>query len=282
MGVLLKMNFPFISKKDDNKEVKMIKVDKISPNPYQPRTDFNEEDIKELAESIDNFGLIQPLTLRKKKDNKYELIAGERRLRAAKYNGLDKVPCIVNDFSNEEMAEIALIENLQRKDLDFIEESMAYSKLIEKFNLTQKELANKLGKSQSTIANKLRILNLPEEIKDKLRNPLISERHARSLLKLSDVSFQKKVIDKILKEELTVRETQKFIEKLLNKDQKDDKDKKNKRDTVYKDLRLFKNTIKQTINEMKQAGLDVRVEQEKDEEFVRYQILLPRNQSKTD
>ena len=273
------MNFPFLSKKNKNNEVNLIEVDKISPNPYQPRTDFKEEDIKELAESIDNFGLIQPLTLRKKND-KYELIAGERRLRAAKYNGLDKVPCIVNDFSDEEMAEIALIENLQRKDLDFIEESMAYSKLIEKFSLTQKELANKLGKSQSTIANKLRILNLSDEIRSELRNPLISERHARSLLKLSDVSDQKQVIDEILKEELTVRETQKYIEKLLNKSKNEgkQKDKNNKRVTVYKDLRLFKNTIKQTIDEMKQAGLDVKVKQEKDEEFIRYQILLPRKQ----
>ncbi|MFW6269432.1 MAG: nucleoid occlusion protein [Bacillota bacterium] len=265
------MKFPFLSQKDNNK-IQMVEVDKITPNPYQPRTEFKKEDIKELAESIDNFGMIQPLTLRKK-GGRYELIAGERRLRAAKYIKLDKVPCIVSDFTDEEIAEVALVENLQRKDLDFIEESMAYDKLVNKFDLTQKELAEKLGKSQSTIANKLRLLNLSNKVIKKLKHPSISERHARALLKLTDVSEQIEVINKIINEELTVRETQKYIDKIINKR---DENKSRKRKTVYKDLRIFKNSLNKTIKEMKEAGLEVKVEQEKDEKFIKYSIFLPR------
>ena len=275
------MKFPFLSMDDQNKnEIQMISIEKIFPNPYQPRKDFNEEDIQELAESIENFGLLQPLTLRKKEEH-YELIAGERRLRAAEAIDLNKVPCIVNDFNDEEMAEIALVENLQRKDLDFIEESLAYSKLINKFNLTQQELAKKLGKSQSTIANKLRILNLPEKIRAQLKSPTITERHARALLKLTNESNQLQVIKAVNKNELTVRETEELIDEILNKKTEEDESESNNKVTVYKDLRLFKNTLKKTISEMKEAGLNIKVEKNKDEDYIYYNICLPRQQKKS-
>jgi len=279
------MKFPFISKNKDGENIKMVEIDKISPNPYQPRNDFGENEIKELAESIDNFGILQPLTLRKK-GAEFELIAGERRLRAAKLLNLDKVPCIINKFNDEEMAEIALVENIQRKDLDFIEEALAYSQLINRFNLTQKELAEKIGISQSTVANKLRLLQLSDNIKKKIHSFSLSERHARVLLKLDNEAVQLKVINKIKNNDLNVRETESYVKKLLDNKNQNDNDtsdlknknnnKKNNKITVYKDLRVFQNTLKSAINEMKEAGLDIKVEKNEEKDYVKYNIYLPK------
>lgn len=271
------MKVPFLnSEKNHDDEIVMVDISKIIPNPYQPRTNFDTEDIKELADSIKNFGVIQPLTIRPQGD-KYELIAGERRLRASKYIGFDKVPAVINDFSDQEMAEISLVENLQRKDLDFVEEAIAYARLLKEFDLTQKELADKLGKSQSTIANKLRILKLPGDILNELKAPSISERHARALLKVTEESKQFEIIDKIKEQELTVRETQKLIEKILSK-------KKESKPiiTVFKDLKIFKNTLNKTIKEMESAGLDVKVDKREDDDFIEYSIRLPRRQKRGD
>ena len=268
------MKLPFL-KNNKNDEVEKIKIENIIPNPYQPRKTFESDSIKELAESIDSFGIIQPLTIRPRGD-RYELIAGERRLRAAKFLGLNKVPVIIKEFDNQEMAEIALVENLQRKDLDFIEESHAYSRLLDEFNLTQKELAEKIGKSQSTIANKLRILGLSQEVQKKLKSPSISERHARALLKLPDREKQLSIVEKIKKDELTVRETEKLIKRVIEKEQ--EKPEQSVK-TVYKDLRVFTNSLKKTIDDMKEAGLDVNVNKNKTEEFIEYKIRLPRSSS---
>lgn len=267
------MKFSFLNseKIDKDDEVVLINIKKVVPNPYQPRTNFNTEDIKELADSIKNFGVIQPLTVRPNGE-KYELIAGERRLRASKYIGLEKVPAIINDFDEQEMAEISLVENLQRKDLDFVEEAIAYSRLLKEFDLTQKELAEKLGKSQSTIANKLRILKFSPDVLDELKSPLISERHARALLKITEESEQFKIIEKIKEKELTVRETEKLIKKSINKEEKEE----GRIVTVFKDLRVFKNTLNKTIKEMELAGLDVKVDKREDDDFVEYSIRLPR------
>ena len=266
------MKFPFI--KDKNKdEVEMVEINKILSNPYQPRKDFDSKSIKELAESIKNFGIIQPLTIRPR-GGKYELIAGERRLKAAKFIGLNKVPVIIKDFDNQETAEIALVENLQRKDLDFLEEAYAYKQLIDEFELTQKELAKKIGKGQSTVANKLRILQLPNDIQKKIKSPNISERHARILLKLEEKKEQMKVIDEIIDNELTVRETEDLIKNILKEKEKNENEQKIK--TVFKDLRVFTNSINKTIEEMKKAGLEVRVNKNKSEEFIEYNIKLPR------
>ena len=268
------MKIPFLQS-EKSEEVKEVNINRVIPNPYQPRHEFEQDSIAELAESIKNYGVIQPLTVRPRQDG-FELIAGERRLRAAKYLGFDKVPVIIREFDNQEMAEIALVENLQRKDLDFIEESQAYSRLLDEFNLTQKELAEKLGKSQSTVANKLRLLSLPDKIKKELKSSCFSERHARALLQLEDLETQLKVVEKIKEEELTVRETEELISKFLE-EEKDDKD-EGSRVTVFKDLRVFTNTLNKTIKEMKEAGLEVEVDREKDEEFIEYTIRLPRNQ----
>jgi ParB family chromosome partitioning protein len=267
------MKLPFLKNNKENDEVEMIEISDIVSNPYQPRDTFESNSIKELADSIDSFGIIQPLTIRERKD-KYELIAGERRLRAAKFLGYEKVPAIVRNFNNQEMAEIALVENLQRKDLDFVEESHAYTRLLEEFDLTQKELAEKIGKSQSTIANKLRILNLPKRVQKKVKSPKITERHARALLKLSDLEKQLNLIEKIKTNELTVRETEKIIKKILKNDEKKVEQKVT---TVFKDLRVFTNSLNNTIDEMKEAGLEVRVEKNKSDEFIEYSIRLPKS-----
>ncbi len=264
------MKFPFVKEKT-NDEVEMVEIDKILSNPYQPRKNFDSDSIKDLADSIKNFGIIQPLTIRPR-GGKYELIAGERRLKAAKFIGLNKVPVLIKDFDNQETAEIALVENLQRKDLDFLEEAYAYKQLIEEFDLTQKELAKKIGKSQSTIANKLRILNLDSDIQKKIKDPLISERHARTLLKLDEKELQIKIINEIKEKKLTVRETEELIENFIKKETQKEQNVK----TVFKDLRVFTNSLNKTINEMKKAGLEVEVNKNKSEEFIEYNIKLPR------
>ena len=266
------MKFPFLHDKKNNSKVESVAIDKIISNPYQPRTDFDEKSLKDLAESIDNFGIIQPLTIRSQGEE-YELIAGERRLKAAKLAGLNKVPAIIKDFDNQETAEIALVENLQRKDLDFLEEAHAYEQLLSEFDLTQGELAKKIGKSQSTIANKLRILKLDINIQKKLKNPQVSERHARILLKINDNEKQKEIIKKIINEKLTVRDTEKIVNGFLNKEKKE---KRNRVKTAFKNLRPFTNSLNKTINEMKEAGLEVEVSKNKNEDYIEYNIKLPR------
>ena len=272
------MDFSLFSSSENKQEVTRIAVDKIVPNPYQPRKDFTEQDIRELADSIENFGVIQPIIVSQIEDG-FQLIAGERRLRAAKMAGANNIPAIIKNLSQREIAEVALVENLQRKDLGFIEEAAAYSRMLNEFGLTQEELAKKLGKSQSTIANKLRLLQLPEKVRNKLNSGSFSERHARALLRLEKRKDQLKVLAEIRQKDLTVKETLEMVEEI-----KTDQENENKQGgsvkTVFKDLRLFKNTLNQTINEMKEAGLDVKVEQEREAEHFKYTIFLPRSKNK--
>ncbi len=269
------MKIPFIQGEKNKEEVIVkIQIDNIAVNPYQPRVTFSSDEIIELANSIKSYGVIQPLLVREH-EGKYELVAGERRLRACKSLGMDKIPAVIRNISDLEMAEIALVENLQRKDLSFMEEARAYQQLIEKFSLTQQGLAEKIGKGQSTIANKLRLLSLPTDVCKQIDLNYITERHARALLKLDDKESQLSVLKKIEDKNLTVKETEKIVDGLLN-------NKKNKSTvyTVYKDLRLFINTLKSSINEMKEAGLNVQVEKSEEDEFVEFIIRLPKQKDK--
>jgi ParB family chromosome partitioning protein len=168
--------------KNIQSEIKYIPIDSIKPNPYQPRKDFNKKALEELSQSIKTYGVIQPISVRKLQDNSYELVAGERRLRASELANLKEIPAIIVDYRDKESAMIALIENLQREDLNFIEEAEGYRNLIEDHGFTQQELAEKIGKSQSTIANKLRLLKLPDDIKRDLIEHNLTERHGRALL----------------------------------------------------------------------------------------------------
>lgn len=259
--------FDFIRNSDGvkgSKRLVEVNVASIHPNPYQPRATFDEESIAELAQSIQQVGLLQPLLVRKVDDG-YELVAGERRLRAVTSLGMEKVACIVQqDIEDESSAMMALIENLQREDLHYLEEAQCYQKLLETYGLTQEELANRLGKSQSSIANKLRLLKLSDEVKAAMTEKRLSERHARALLKLTDDKQRLDAVEKIAEKGLSVKETEQMVEKTLNKayDEKQDGAKpRPKLMRIVRDYRLFMNTINQAVNQLRESGMTVEVEQ---------------------
>lgn len=259
--------FDFIRNSDGAKGSKRlveVNVASIHPNPYQPRATFDEESIAELAQSIQQVGLLQPLLVRKVDDG-YELVAGERRLRAVTSLGMEKVACIVQqDIENESSAMMALIENLQREDLHYLEEAQCYQKLLETYGLTQEELANRLGKSQSSIANKLRLLKLSDEVKAAMTEKRLSERHARALLKLTDDKQRLDAVERIAEKGLSVKETEQMVEKTLNKayDERQDGAKpRPKLMRIVRDYRLFMNTINQAVNQLRESGMTVEVEQ---------------------
>lgn len=233
-----------------NNEIIKVKIDSIIPNTYQPRKIFNEDLLKELSQSIVEHGIIQPLTIRQIGPN-YELVAGERRLRAAKLAKLEEVPCILLDISDIESAQIALLENLQREDLSFIEEAEAYQCLISDHYFTQAEIAIKMAKSQSTIANKLRLLKLSDKVRVICTQNNLTERHARALLKLPNEKVQIKVINKVIKDELNVKNTEELINNELLKlsINQETKKTKNKIKTVFPS-KLYINSIKQIFDKL--------------------------------
>ena len=200
------------------KEILEVSLEDIIPNRFQPRLAFDEDELNELAKSIRQHGIIQPLVLRKV-GNKYEIIAGERRYKASFIAGLTKVPAVVIDLNDNESAEVAIVENIQRKNLSAIEEAKSYKKLLDRGYLTQEELATRMGKTQGAISNKLRLLNLSDEVQDALLNNEISERHARSLLKIEDKEDQVEVLRTIIRERLNVRDTDKLIDSLKEVDE---------------------------------------------------------------
>ncbi|EDS76891.1 protein YyaA [Clostridium botulinum C str. Eklund] len=231
------------------KDIEYISTDIIIPNTYQPRKYFNEDTIDELGESIKTYGIIQPLSVRKIEGNKYELIAGERRFRAAKKIGLKEVPVIVTDISNKDSAAIALLENIQRENLSFLEEAEAYENLIKEHKYTQAQLASIIGKKQSTIANKLRILKLDEDIRREILENNLTERHARALLKLPTRELQKKVLKNVIKRGLNVKKTEEFINKELLKLSGEElaADGKKKIKGIFAP-RVYVNTVKQVFD----------------------------------
>ena len=250
--------------------LKAIKVNiaKVLPNPFQPRAIFNETSLAELAASIKEKGVIQPILVRAKGDN-YELIAGERRLRASQMIGLSDIPAIVKILSDKEMAELAIIENLQREDLHFLEEAKGFSQLIANFGLTQEELAKRIGKSQSTIANKLRILKLsPEALKILLASSL-TERHARALLKIENAETQLELLKVIIEQDLNVKQTEDLIETHLE-DLAEEQNPTPKQKIVrfVKDVRIFLNTINSVASQMKKSGMDINYKQDFDGDYV--------------
>lgn len=244
---------------DKTEKIKEIKLDAIKPNPYQPRKFFDSFQLEELAKSIKEFGVIQPVIVRKK-ENYYELIAGERRLRASQRLGKETIPAVVKDLSDQEVAAIALIENLQRESLNFFEEAEGYQRLLQEFNLTQEEIAQKVGKSQSTIANKLRLLKLSAPVRNSINFALITERHARALLKLPTAELQSAVLKEIYARELNVRETEVFIEEqliLFGDSFKQNKGKKIVR--VFTDIRLYLNALRSTVSTIREAGIEIKM-----------------------
>lgn len=261
-----------LAEKSELEEIKNIPVGDIVPNPYQPRTVFDDERIEELCITIKEHGIIQPIVVREM-DGRFELIAGERRWRATKRLGLETIPAIVKDFNDSQAASIALIENLQREGLTAIEEAIAYQKLIDLHQLTQESLAQKLGKGQSTIANKLRLLHLPQTIQEQLLQRKITERHARALLMLKDESVQLKMLEEIVEKDLNVKQTENRIKQLL--EAKDIK--KPKRVSFSKDTRLAINTVRQSIDMVMKNGLSILSEEEDHDEFYQITIKIPKN-----
>lgn len=262
--------------KNENK-ISDIPIIKIRPNKAQPRKVFNEDDLNALSMSITENGILQPLTVRKVSATEYELIAGERRLRASVMAGLRKVPCIVIKCSEKESAVYALLENLQRSDLGMFEEARGVSRLIRRYGLTQQEAAVKLGKTQSTIANKLRLLRLTYEEQEWIENAGLSERHARALLKLGDEGARREALSKIISENLNVQQAENYINLLLNSNPKDEK-KQGFSKAVIKDVRIFVNTINKAVDTMRLAGIDAQADKTDTENFIEYTIRIPKKQ----
>ena len=257
-------------------EIKYLPLNSIKPNPYQPRKNFNRKALEELSQSIKTYGLIQPISVRKLCDESYELIAGERRLRASEIAELSEIPAIVVDYKDKDSAIVALIENLQREDLNFIEEAEGYFNLINDHGFTQQELAEKLAKNQSTIANKLRILRLPDDIKKSLIENKLTERHARALLKLPDADLQRKVLEKIIKNDLNVKKTEKLIEDILDDLTKEEEKetKQNVRSLI--NFRIYLNTIKNAYTAIKDSGVEAKYIEKDMGDYVEVVVKIPK------
>lgn len=257
------------------KNISFIETSLIFPNAYQPRKHFDEEAIEELAQSIKAYGIIQPLSVRKLGEKSFELVAGERRLRAAKKLGLLEVPALVVDITDSDSAAIALLENLQREDLNYLEEAEAYFNLIKEHSYTQEKLAEIIGKKQSTIANKMRLLKLSLEIRTSLLDNNLTERHARALLKLPTEELQKSVLSVILNKKLNVKESEDIIEKeiskLVNKEIREEK-KKNKIKGIFSP-RVYINTVKQVFDKY---GLNAQYSSKDLEDEIQILITIPK------
>ncbi|CEH36050.1 nucleoid occlusion protein [Romboutsia lituseburensis] len=259
----------------EDKRVMEIPIENIVPNPYQPRKVFSQSALEELSNSIKVYGILQPITVRVK-DDKYELIAGERRFRAAKLAQLKSVPAIINNMSDESSAVLALLENLQREDLNFIEEAMGYENLIKEHEFTQQQLAEKLGKNQSTIANKLRILRLPNEIKIKLVENDLTERHARALLKLPNEELMKDVVDKVIKNELTVKKTEKLIKDILDELQAAQEPEKKQNIKGTMGIRIYLNTMKQAFDAIIGTGIEAKYNEVDKGDYMEVVVKIPK------
>jgi ParB family chromosome partitioning protein len=258
---------------EKNEEIRKIPIDQILPNRFQPRTVFDEGKIEELARTIHIHGIIQPIVLREFAVDQYEIIAGERRWRAMKKLGWTEAPAIIKNLSDTETASVALIENLQREELSPIEEASAYGQLLELHNLTQEALAQRLGKGQSTVANKLRLLKLPQQIQEALLNKIITERHARALIPLKDPEKQVTLLAEVVERNLNVKQTEERVVRLL--EQKNEKPKP-KRKAFSKDMRIAVNTIRQSLTMVTDSGIKLDAEEAEFEEFYQFTIRIPK------
>ena len=257
-----------------------LRVEDISPNPVQPRRHFDEAGLRELSDSIRSYGILNPLTVRLR-CGKYELVAGERRLRAAKLAGLREVPCILLDVDMQNAGLLALVENLQRKDLDFLEEAEGIQRLIRMFGMRQEEAARRIGKSQSAVANKLRLLKLPPDVLETLREKQLSERHGRALLRLPDGESQRAALSAILEQGMTVAAAEAYIDALLAPPEETSpsppEKPERKRTFVPKDLRLFLNTLNRSLDLMKQGGVQADMQKQETEDALILTISIPKN-----
>lgn len=258
------------SKSKANCQIQLLQNEVIRPNPNQPRVRFDFNELEGLACSIRANGMLQPINVRALDDGSFELISGERRLRAARMVGMTKIPCVVMNVSDEQSALFAIIENIQRQNLDFFEEAVAIERLMTDFGLSQEDIARKLGKAQSTLSNKLRLLRLPEEMRDKITYAGLTERHARALLTLPDNSTRGRVLDIIIERHLTVAES----ERLINDVHRRRKAIKKPHTKTFKDMRIFLNTLNHAVDTIRKAGIEADTAKSETDEYFEYVIRI--------
>lgn len=266
----------FLSREENR--VLEIPTIQIRPNKTQPRKSFDEDDLRLLSQSISTNGILQPLTVRKLSATEYELVAGERRLRAAVLAGLTKVPCVLIKCTDKESAIFALLENIQRADLNMFEEARGISRLIRKFGLTQEDAAIRLGKKQSTIANKMRLLKLSMEEQDWILQAGLSERHARALLRIDDEEVRKEMLSKIVAENLSAKDTEDEVVKLLCRTTVTTTSTQDKK-FIVRDVRIFVNTIAKAVDTMRLSGINAVAKKAETEDYIEYTVKIPKNEA---
>lgn len=256
-------------------QIILIPQEDIYPNPNQPRSRFDFDELEGLAQSIRQNGIIQPIAVRVNASGNYELISGERRLRASRLVGISLIPCIIMEASDEKSALFALIENMQRSDLGFFEEASAIEKLIVNFNMSRDEVCRKLGKAAPTISNKLRLLKLPEDVRLKITQEGLTERHARALLRLPTRAQLDRALSIISDKRLNVAESEKLIDQMLSAD------KSSKKPTVklFKDVRIFVNTLNHAVDTMRRAGIEADSAKSETDEYIEYIVRIPKTRS---
>ncbi|MGN0525918.1 MAG: ParB/RepB/Spo0J family partition protein [Acutalibacteraceae bacterium] len=258
------------SKNRTNCQIQLIPQENIKSNPHSKRVRYDYNELEGLALSIKMNGMLQPITVRVLDDGTYELVAGERRLRASRIIGMSKIPSIVIDATDMQSAVFSVIENIQREDLDFFEEALAIESLITEHGLSQSEVAKSIGKAPSTLSNKLRLLSLTPEMRDKISNAGLTERHARALLTIPDNATRGRALDLIIERRLTVSETDKFIKDINNRR----KNAKKPQTRVYKDMRIFLNTLNHAVDTIRKAGIEADTAKSETDEYVEYVIRI--------
>lgn len=271
IGLLENLGSAILNEKTIGK-VMQIDMDRIYPNPNQPRRKFSESDLSELAASIKCNGLIQPIVVRRI-DMGYELVAGERRLRAARMCGMTEIPCVIVETTERGSAIMSLVENMQRKDLNFFEEAEAISMMIDIFGITQEDVAVRLGKTQSTIANKMRLLKLTRQERRLITEYGFTERHARALLKIDSPEMRMDMIGEIYEKKLNVENTERLIESVMKHNKEIQRIKKCK--GAFRDVRIFVNTINHAVEVMQAAGINAEVTKNKEKEYTEYIVRIP-------
>jgi len=262
------------------KEILQLSLDAVMPNPYQPRRIFDQTGLDELAASIKSYGVLQPITVRLINNHSYELVAGERRLRASRLAGLDTVPAILVDINDLDSAILAIIENLQRQNLHFFEEAEGFKNLMNDYSFTQEALAAKIGKNQSTIANKLRLLKLPRDIQKHIIANDLTERHARALLRLENEDTQLEVLQKIIKDGLTVRKTEELIDAMLVKLNPPVKGNTIPFKAYIRDIRILTNSIMENLDIVRRSGMETQFDMQETDTGYNIHITLNYAQSK--
>ena len=275
-------NEELMEEENKSETILELSITDIQPNPFQPRLYFDPTQLEELASSIREYGVLQPVIVRMV-DGRYQLVSGERRFRASKLAEKETIPALVRQLSDREVAEMALIENLQREDLNYFEEAEGYARLIQEFQITQEEVARKMGKSQPTIANKLRLLQISERVRREISVDVITERHVRSLLKLKNEDQQLDVLHRIYEKNLNVRQTDDYIETLLIAEEKNIREqKKKKMMKAIKDMKIFVNTIKGTVKTIQDAGMPAEIIENENDDYMEVVIRLPKKDLQQD